>query len=262
MLLTCPAGSWAQTGTVSPFSNLRYETLAVTDSMQIDSLSVAPGTLTMPGIEDSSYQFFPERSLLVWKTRPAGDSIHIRYRVLPMALGHVYTRKNRNSVDSNLVTFVHRPEDAAAGGFVQVNELEYNGSYGRSISLGNNQDVVLHSQFNLQANGYILDSIKLEAAITDNTIPFQPEGNTQRLQEFDQIYIRLTKNRHFLQLGDYNLESPPGYFLKFYKRVQGLYYQSGFDMGPRSTNRFGLSGSVSKGQFARNIFPGQEGNQV
>ncbi|HRO43001.1 MAG TPA: hypothetical protein PL009_09215 [Flavipsychrobacter sp.] len=159
------------------------------------------------------------------------------------------------------MSLIYKFEENTGGNFVNFNQLEYNGSYGRSISLGNNQDVVLNSQFNLQVNGYILDSIKLEAAITDNTIPFQPEGNTQRLQEFDQIYIRLSKNRHLLQLGDYNLESPPGYFLKFFKRVQGIYYETAFNLSKTTTNKVGLSGSVSKGQFARNIFQGQEGNQ-
>src|SRR5690606_16045279 len=114
------------------------------------------------------------------------------------------------------------------GGLLQSEDIDYTGSYARSFSLGNNQDVVLNSNFNFQANGYLPDSIKIEAAITDNTIPFQPQGNTQRIQEFDQIYIRLSKKQHLLQVGDYNLEKPNGYFINYFKRVQGLYFQSAF----------------------------------
>ena len=262
LLLFCSGEMLAQVRTASPFSNLRYKTIAAAgDSLIIDSLSIAPGSFIVEGIADSGYSFYPERSMLVWKSRPAVDSVHVRYRVLPLSFYHVYRHKGLDLIDSNIVSRIYRLDDGSFGSFVEFNQLEYNGSYGRSISLGNNQDVVLNSQFNLQVNGYILDSIRLEAAITDNTIPFQPEGNTQRLQEFDQIYIRLTKNKHFLQLGDYNLESPPGYFLKFFKRVQGLYYQTEFDVAPNVTNKVGLSGSVAKGQFARNIFQGLEGNQ-
>lgn len=261
LILSASDGLKAQTGTPSLFSNLRYKTISVSDSLKIDSLSIAPGSFTISDIQDSNYHFYPESSLLVWKNKPAVDSVHVRYRVLPIAFDHVYFHKAKGIVDSSFVSLIYRHEDELPGSFINSNQLEYNGSYGRSISLGNNQDVVLNSQFNLQANGYILDSIKLEAAITDNTVPFQPEGNTQRLQEFDQIYIRLMKRRNFLQLGDYNLESPPGYFLKFYKRVQGAYYQTAFNLSDKTVNKVGLSGSVSKGQFARNIFQGQEGNQ-
>lgn len=262
ILLFYSVGLHAQIGTKSPFSNLRYKTIRIkSDSLKIDSLAIAPGSFYADNISDTNYQFYPEHSLLVWKHKPAQDSIHIRYRILPLAFDHVYSHKDSKQIDSGGVSYIYKLEDKRSGNFVDLKQLEYNGSYGRSISLGNNQDVVLNSQFNLQVNGYILDSIKLEAAMTDNTIPFQPEGNTQQIQQFDQIYIRLRKHRDYLQIGDYNLDNPPGYFLKFNKRVQGLYYQTGFDINKHTTNKLGLSGSISKGQFARNIFQGLEGNQ-
>src|SRR5207253_336760 len=147
-------------------------------------------------------------------------------------------------IDSQ-IAFIYVPAggSAASSSFVDFSPLEYNGSYGRSISLGNNQDAALQSHFNLQASGYLPDSIRLEAAISDNTLPFQPEGNTQRIQDFDQVYIRLTKRQHMLQLGDYNIEQPKSYFLNFNKRVQGLYFQSGFRLGKKASNSFGVSGS-------------------
>lgn len=245
------------------WSNLRFRYFPATaDSLLIDSLSLVPGSLKVDGIPPEDYRLFPERSLLVWQQKPARDSVFISYRVLPLSFSRRYFHKSASSVDS-LYYMVYRPDQGTAGtgNFVDLNEIEYNGSYGRSISVGNSQDVVLNSQFNLQVNGYILDSIKLEAAITDNTIPFQPEGNTQRLQEFDQLYIRFTKNKHSLQLGDYNLERPPGYFLNYFKRVQGIYYQTELKAGKNGSNKLGLSGSVAKGEFARNIFQGLEGNQ-
>ena len=251
----------AQNRPGSAFSNIRYKTIAVKDSVRVDSLSIVPGSFLVENVADSAHSLYPEKSLLVWKHKPELDSVSIRYRVLPISFSHIYSHKSKRLIDSNIVSLIYRPSEADERAFLKLNQLEYSGSYGRSISLGNNQDVVLNSQFNLQANGYILDSIKLEAAITDNTIPFQPEGNTQRLQEFDQIYIRLSKNRHLLQLGDYNLESPPGYFMRFFKRVQGIYYQTAFDINKNTKNKIGLSGSIAKGQFARNIFQGLEGNQ-
>ncbi len=261
ILLLCWHGAQAQGQPASPFSNLRYKSVPVQDSLLVDTVSIARGSFSIHGVPDSQYVFDPEQALLVWLKKPTQDSVAVRYRVLPYSLTKVFHKKPYSLIDSTIVSRIYRATDANPEAFTSFSQLEYNGSYGRSISLGNNQDVVLNSQFNLQANGYILDSVRLEAAITDNTIPFQPEGNTQRLQEFDQIYIKLSKNRHLLQLGDYNLENPPGYFLRYFKRVQGIYYQTEFNMGTGATNRVGVSGSVAKGQFARNIFQGQEGNQ-
>lgn len=254
--------SGAQTTPATFFSNIRTATVPLlSDSLYVDSLSVVPGSFFVRGIPDSLYAFYPERSLLVWVKKPQEDSVTLRYRVFPLHFYQEYSHKNIRQVDSNSLSLIYRHREPGTGGLIDLNELEYTGSYGRSIALGNNQDVVLNSSFNLQMNGYILDSIRLEAALTDNTIPFQPEGNTQRLQEFDQIYIRLSKKQHSLQLGDYNLDAPPGYFLKFFKRVQGVYYQTAFPAGKKALNKTGISGSIAKGQFARNIFQGVEGNQ-
>lgn len=231
------------------------------DSMVLDSLSIAANSFFIEDVSDTAFTLYPEKALLVWKNKPAQDSVILHYRVLPVFFAKKYFHKSRAAIDTNIISYIFTKDDVLPNSIGSDSKLDYNGSYARSISLGNNQDVVLNSNFNLQANGYILDSIKLEAAITDNTLPFQPEGNTQRLQEFDQILIRLSKGNHLLQLGDYNLESPPSYFLNYFKRVQGIYYQTAFNINKKSVNRFGLSGSVAKGQFARNIFQGTEGNQ-
>ncbi|XZF14188.1 hypothetical protein ACTHGU_20610 [Chitinophagaceae bacterium MMS25-I14] len=266
LLLVVPLFLHAQKGPEIPLSNIRIKKLALgkTDTLRVDSMSLAPGSVVIYGAQPVDYTVFPERSLIVWKHKPATDSVQLRYRVLPLAFHQKYAHKTSKSIDSNFVFYVYHQDINNRPGsknFVDFNQIDYNGSYGRSISLGNNQDVVLNSHFNLQVNGYLLDSIKLEAALTDNSIPFQPEGNTQRLQEFDQIYIRLRKNKHDLMLGDLALDKPPGYFLNFYKRVQGAFYQDEFRIGKNTTNKLGLSGSIAKGQFARNIFNGQEGNQ-
>lgn len=278
-----------------PQSSLRRKWISTaSDSLRLDSLSLAWGSLAIAGVPDSAYTVSYPGAILYWRRRPAADSVWVRYRVLAIDFNKVYSHKSPALIDSNILFPIYsQADETRASNSFQTGKLTYSGSYGRSVSLGNNQDVVLNSAFNFQADGYILDSIRLQAALTDNTIPFQPEGATQRLQEFDQIMIRLQKNKHALKAGDYNLDPPPGYFLKFFKRVQGLYYQyntpvadalqaapstaSSFEATPPSGNQgfgvprrqsahppnraMGLSASMTKGQFARNIFQGTEGNQ-
>ena len=294
MLFMGMSGFAQQAG--NTFSNIRQQTISISqDTIKLDSVIIEEASVSVDGVSAADYQVISQKSLLVWLKKPQTDSVTISYRVLPLAANYSIQRKSTRLIDSNILFRLNPIDESTTQAFGESGKLDYNGSYGRSITVGNNQDVVLNSAFNLQASGYILDSIKLEATLTDNTIPFQPEGNTQRLQEFDQIFIRLQKKKHSLQIGDYNLDTPPGYFLKYFKRVQGLYYQYGSDQQaglgspPRPTepgihgfsgfpynndlgryasdtdklvrNSFGLSASMAKGQFARNIFQGGEGNQ-
>jgi hypothetical protein len=260
LLLCCTVVAQAQV----PRSNLveRRMPVMANKPLRLDTVSLEPGSVLIAGMDTAAYHVDYFNATLQWNTPPQGDSISIRYRRLPLNLAGRRFHKDRRQIDS-VISFRYDSRQAAgsAAPFVEFNNLNYTGSYGRSLSMGNNQDAALTSNFNFQASGYLPDSIRLDAAISDNTLPFQPEGNTQRLQEFDQVYIRLTKKRQLLQLGDYNIERPKGYFLNFNKRVQGIYYGSGFRVGKRVDNSFGLSGSVAKGEFSRNIFFGQEGNQ-
>lgn len=61
----------------------------------------------------------------------------------------------------------------------------------------------------MQLSGELGDDIKIVGALSDNSIPIQPEGNSQQLQEFDKIYIVLSRKNSSLTVGDFELNRPP-----------------------------------------------------
>ncbi len=257
---------WAQAkDTLAVRSNLRSRVVSAArpDTLFIDSFSLDRSSFRIADVADSSYTLYPEQAFLVWKHLPRTDSLKLQYRVLPFLFTSKRTHKSTGLIATNVPfsPFRYSLGDTAMSGFVDFSSIEYNGTYGRSLTVGNSQDVSLNSNFNLQLNGYILDSVRIEAAVTDNNIPVQPDGNTQQIQEFDRIYITFEKGKHKLTAGDYNLERPNSYFINFTKRVQGLMYQTELPSSKNVRNKFGLSGSIAKGQFARNIIQGIEGNQ-
>ncbi|MBK8723178.1 MAG: hypothetical protein IPL95_13190 [Saprospiraceae bacterium] len=145
--------------------------------------------------------------------------------------------------------------------FFKKKGLDYSGVYSRGINLGNNQNLSLNSNFNIQMNGLLGDDILVNAVLNDNNIPIQPDGNTQRLQDFDRIFIQLSKNGHAIKAGDYDVVKPTGYFLNYYKKLQGGQYFNTLKINKNLTTENQVSYALTRGKFNRQEIKGIERNQ-
>jgi hypothetical protein len=242
-------------------SNLRSKKIAVENFIKIDSLSIVPNTFFVAGYDTSYYSLDWLNATLQLKKKLPVDSIQITYRVFNQKLNAIQQQYRYDSIRNNFIAVAPSLKKDAEKSFLNFGKLNYSGSFGRSLSIGNTQDAVFNSQLNLQLNGYIGDSIQLNAAITDNNIPIQPDGTTQQLNEFDKVLLQFSKKNWEMDLGDIDLRQDENYFLKFYKRLQGLSYQQQYNVSKNIKGNTLLSGAIAKGKFARNVFDGQEGNQ-
>lgn len=248
----------------SATSNQRYKRLAVSDQIKLDTVSIIPASFLVEGFDTSSYRLDFVNAVLFWKNKLQTDSISVQYRVFPFKLNSIVQRLSYDSVMNNLYIKPYdfnSTENTASKGLFNFGNLQYNGSFGRGISFGNNQDAVVNSNFQLQLNGMLRDSIEIAAALTDNNIPIQPDGTTQQLNEFDQVFLQFKKKNWQLNLGDIDIRQNNMYFLNFYKRLQGISFQTRNSIGKRSESNTLVSGSIAKGKFSRNVFQGLEGNQ-
>lgn len=246
-------------------SNLRSRKIGVSAKSVIDSASVVPGTFFIKGFDTSFYHLDEVNAVITWKKQPKIDSVEIIYRVFPYRLNAVSKRFTYDSVKNNFIaersTFNRNSKPASVSSLFDFGTMNYNGSFGRALSFGNSQDVVVNSKFNLQLNGLLGDSIQVAAAITDNNIPIQPDGTTQQLNEFDRVWLQFKKNGWEVNLGDIDIRQNKSYFLNFYQRLQGISYSNVSAIGKNGLNKVLLSGAIAKGKFTRNIFQGEEGNQ-
>lgn len=267
---------WAATAMAQPLSNQRSKTLAYTQTLTIDSLSVIPGSLVLLTLQNDTisptqYSVSYPNSTISFLKPPLGDSIRLSYRVFPYRLGQSYFKKNIDSVRADNTRppnpFQIKDTDGRDDIFA-LGGLQKNGAITRGISFGNNQDVVVNSNLNLQLAGKIGDNIELTAAISDENIPIQPDGNTAQLQDFDRVYIQLATDRTKLVAGDFQINRPENtYFMNFNKRLQGASFTTQFDAFGATdkraaiTNKITGSAAIARGRFARNNIQGIEGNQ-
>jgi hypothetical protein len=244
-------------------SNLRSKKIATKPAIQkIDSVSLVPNSLIIPGIKPEAFKIDEVNAQITWLQPPPFDSVTVTYRAFPYMLNASAQRLNYFDVMNNFVTKpITFDGDGFGKGLLDFGNVNYNGSFGRAISFGNNQDAVVNGVLNMQINGMIGDSMMLSAALTDNNIPVQAEGNTQQLNEFDQVWIQLKKKGWQLNLGDIDIRRNEAYFLNFFKRLQGAAFQTENKVFKKGTNKALVSGAIAKGKFNRFIFQGQEGNQ-
>ncbi len=264
--------------TSQTLSNLRSKQMLLDrDTIRIDTLSIVPGSLMLrdPGgtLVDTSLYRTDEAGALIFPSPPLiGDSLvyGISYRVFPFSFVKRYSHKKLSLLEpgqqGRTDPFVYRPGKQGTDIF-RTEGLNKSGSISRGVSFGNNQDVVVNSSFNLQLSGKLSSEIEVLAAITDNNIPIQPEGNTQQIQEFDKVFIQLKYKSSRLIAGDFELSRPKSYFMNFYKKAQGGDFLTSFGLGKRKGDRqpwtmeVRAAGAVAKGKFARNRIQGEEGNQ-
>ncbi len=194
-----------------------------------------------------------------------GDSLSISYRKLDFDFGKKFAlldTSNMKRRDLAIYIGYDLTPDAIAGNskLIDSRTLDYNGSFSRGFSVGNAQSLVVNSKFDMQLQGEIGNGITINAAISDDNIPIQPEGNTQVLQEFDKVFIELSKADTKVLAGDYAIDRPNSYFVNYLKKVKGLGLRNRFQKKEQAITT-SANIATSRGKFSRQNMAIKEGNQ-
>lgn len=134
--------------------------------------------------------------------------------------------------------------------------LQKSGSISRGFEIGTNRDLSLNSGLNLQLSGNISPQVGIAAALTDESTPIQPEGNTQTLREIDKVFVKITSPYMGGTLGDFNLEYFRSRYGNVKRKLQGITVEN-----PYKSSLQQITYGTSRGTFHTNKFLGQEGKQ-
>lgn len=182
------------------------------------------------------------------------------YRILPKELTKPIQQIAISNYDS-LASFrptktIENPLFSKREQLFSMGELTHGGQITRGITVGNTQDLFVNSSLNLNLDGKLSDDLFIRASITDQYIPYQPEGNTQQLQDFDNVFVELYNDQFSVIGGDVVYQDQGTHFLKYRKNVQGGAVKVNHQGG-----QTGIGMSSAKGQFASVDVEVEEGMQ-
>ena len=238
------------------------------NSIQIDSVSINASFFKLldakgETIDTSFYKVNFSKGFLTFKNNyKTSDTLTVRYLKFPAYLTKEYTIYDKSRVvnNGNNIGNLYKVSNDGFKKFTPLDGLTTSGSISRGITIGNNQNTSVNSNLDLQITGKLSEKVSLRAYIQDSNIPLQEGGYSQKLDEFDQIFIELFSEKWSIRAGDLFLENRKSRFLNFNKKVQGLSAQ--FTLGtPEKKTEVYASGAVVRGQYAKSNFVGQEGNQ-
>ncbi|MEM9327750.1 MAG: hypothetical protein AAGA85_18925, partial [Bacteroidota bacterium] len=221
--------------------------------VSLDTLLVDPASIKLtPAVP---FTFDPASRNLVLSA-PSDGPIEVCYRIMsPLLTQPTFNRDLRYYATGRYArpTINQKRSDLlmAEDALFATPGLYKSGSITRGVTVGNRQSLFVNSNLNLQLDGQLTDNLFLSAVITDQNIPYQPEGNTQQLRDFDNVFIKLYNQDFDLILGDVVLTNPisDSYFLRYYKNVQGgrAAYRSNIGKWKSEST---VGASAAKGRFA------------
>ena len=253
-------------------SNIRQKEIFIQhDTIVLDTLSIVPESIliTQNGQiikTDSLFIINYAKALLIIKGKENfyTKKINIKYRVFPFNFSKNYSFQKNTLILPDEVSKINKLKITANQNSKKTifdNNIKKSGSISRGFLIGNQRDLSTVSNLNLQLSGKINDEVSVLAAISDNNLPFQPEGNTQQIQEFDNVFVQFFTKKSGIVVGDFLLSKPEGYYMNLRKKNRGIKLYSTFKLKNNYCLHSEISAGLSKGKYNRIKLKGIEGNQ-
>ncbi len=258
-------------------SNSRLKWIKISSlPSSIDTLTIHLESLHLVVPADTSLKWVYDsgKNSIKFLGKKKYDSVLISYRVFPFNLNSTKFKRdplvyNKSLFYQNSHEILNTPKTNSREEFFTTTGLNKTGSITRGISFGNTQNVFVDAALNLQLEGKISEDITVVAAISDQNVPFQPEGNTQQLQQFDKVFVQLAAKKAKLTVGDNVMRNPlwtngtnrPSQFLRYYKNVQGGQLDFNYHFSEKEKAFTSVGGAVAKGKFASIFVDAIEGVQ-
>jgi hypothetical protein len=219
------------------------------DSVQIDGAPLRRG---------SDYRINTLRGSIVL-VRPAsgGERLVVRFSRYPLPFGPVFaSRVAEGAPPLPLEPLVSPAPEREQPRAADPYQLRLSGSKTVGVNIGSNRDLGLDQSLRVTMVGKVAKDLEVNAFLTDDNLPVQPEGNTEELKYLDKVSVQVKAKHTEVQLGDFTSALSWSQFSTFQRELRGV----AAIVNARGQS-FSAGGGVAKGRFKTASFAGREGVQ-
>lgn len=219
-----------------------------------------PGTLELylgPQLWQGPRDLDPVRGIVSTPGLEPGTSVLASYRALPLEIQTEY------ELDRQPIA-VAPVDRSRRGGSVPASPtspgLRSRGSISRGVIAGSSRDVTIESGLRLELDGELAPGLEVRASLSDAESPIRPDGSTQRLSEFDRVFVQMTARSGRVVLGDFDGSLSKSRFAGLSRKLQGaMIHASGSTDG--MDVRVSAAGATSRGELQVQTIPAIDGVQ-
>ncbi len=227
--------------------------LASTFSLRDRGRALSPGSDYLLDADSGCF------TLMVADTLVGAQVLVASFRALPMTLQGIYRlredphlRETGTSAPTDTLARPPTPFNPEA----ETRGLDISGSKTFGVTIGNRQDLKLRQSLDLRLSGQVTHDVSLLAILSDQDLPFQPQGNTAELSELDRVLVQIRSPRASASLGDVSLGVTGYSFLELSRELEGMTGEATLG-GTRSR----AAAASAKGEFTSRQFFGVDGKQ-
>jgi hypothetical protein len=234
-----------------------------TDSVWLDSVRLDRGFEYFINLRYGTIQLKKDTLQARFVMPARKHLLEIHYRALPFVFQESYKHREeviRKDTVTGKVEKIAKTVTPFAINDIFGSNIQKSGSIVRGFTMGSNRDLTLNSGFHMQMSGKISDNVDVVAALTDESIPIQPEGTTQNLQEVDKVFVQIRGTNLGATLGDFVLGLSGSEFGNFDRKLQGAEGTARYNSDATNGNLL-ISAATARGKYTTNQIQGLDAVQ-
>jgi len=189
------------------------------------------------------------------RTIPLNSNLKINYKIIPIDIKREYKRRLFTPKEEKQKSEIQRGEMTKKREPTPESSLQVSGTKTFSVSLGSKRSLSPDQSLNVNISGNVSKDVSILAILSDQELPFQPEGTTEELSDFDQKLIKISSPNFSATMGDFRASLSDSELVFFSRALEGVSANAKF----RSLNLDVIPSAIPKGESASKTIYGVEG---